>query len=257
MPNFLKRLLTVINRFFRIILCIFANYKLFFVSIKISILYAFSVLILNRINGKKFSFQKKNFQHLCKKSKFDHGDLFSNNIPSWLYIFKKYDLDNKKIQTLEIGSFEGRSTLFMFKNLKKTNLTCVDTFKPFQELQDDNSKKFNDVFKNFKNNTSKFSEKLKIVKNTSKSFFKTNKKKYDFIYVDGSHEFDDVVHDAKKSFKCLKKGGIIIFDDFMWVQKKKKKKTTTYALINFLHKNYKKLEIIYVNYQISIKKIKN
>ena len=254
--NFFKRLLSIINRFFRILLCFFVDYKLFFTLIRILILYAFSVLILKKINGKKFFFEKKKFLNLCKKSKFDHSDLFSNNIPSWLYIFKKYNLHNEKIQTLEIGSFEGRSSLFILKNLKKTNLTCVDTFKPFQELQDDNSKKFNNIFNNFKKNTSKFSKRLKIIKNTSNSFFKINKKEYDFIYVDGSHEFDDVVHDAKKSFKYLKKGGIIIFDDFMW-ENYAQKKLPFHAIMKFLDKNNHKLKILYVDYQIIIMKIKD
>ena len=34
----------------------------------------------------------------------------------------------KKI--LEIGSYEGRSSFFLLKFIKKIKLTCVDTFKP-------------------------------------------------------------------------------------------------------------------------------
>ena len=42
---------------------------------------------------------------------------------------------NKKIDALEIGSYEGRSSNFLLKTLENMHLTCVDTFEPFHELQ--------------------------------------------------------------------------------------------------------------------------
>lgn len=39
---------------------------------------------------------------------------------------------------------------------------------------------------------------------------------FDFIYVDGSHAAPDVLTDAVLSFKLLKKGGVICFDDYYW-----------------------------------------
>lgn len=38
--------------------------------------------------------------------------------------------------------------------------------------------------------------------------------RFDFIYVDGSHRSPDVIYDAILSFGLLKKGGIMIFDDY-------------------------------------------
>ena len=39
---------------------------------------------------------------------------------------------------------------------------------------------------------------------------------FDFIYIDGSHEFFDVYNDAIYSFKFCKKGGYLVFDDYFW-----------------------------------------
>jgi hypothetical protein len=39
---------------------------------------------------------------------------------------------------------------------------------------------------------------------------------YDIIYIDGSHEADDVLEDAVLSHRLLKKGGVLIFDDYLW-----------------------------------------
>jgi predicted O-methyltransferase YrrM len=39
---------------------------------------------------------------------------------------------------------------------------------------------------------------------------------YDFIYIDGSHKAADVLEDAVLSFRLLKVGGLLIFDDYAW-----------------------------------------
>jgi predicted O-methyltransferase YrrM len=39
---------------------------------------------------------------------------------------------------------------------------------------------------------------------------------FDIIYVDGSHSMDDVLEDAVLSYRLLKDGGTLIFDDYRW-----------------------------------------
>ena len=39
--------------------------------------------------------------------------------------------------------------------------------------------------------------------------------KFDFIYIDGSHNGEDILSDAIEAFKILKNKGIIFFDDFL------------------------------------------
>jgi predicted O-methyltransferase YrrM len=39
---------------------------------------------------------------------------------------------------------------------------------------------------------------------------------FDLIYIDGSHQAPDVLADAILSFKLLRVGGIMIFDDYLW-----------------------------------------
>jgi predicted O-methyltransferase YrrM len=40
-------------------------------------------------------------------------------------------------------------------------------------------------------------------------------KSFDFIYIDGSHNGEDILSDAIEAFKILKKEGLIFFDDFL------------------------------------------
>ena len=71
-------------------------------------------------------------------------------------------------------------------------------------------------FKNFLFNKKKL-KKFRYFNILSNKFFKKNKKKnYDLIYIDGNHHADNVLRDARNSFKLLNKRGFIVFDDFLW-----------------------------------------
>ena len=78
---------------------------------------------------------------------------------------------------------------------------------------------------------------------------------YDFIYVDGSHNGEDVIVDAIESFKILKTNGIMIFDDAM-VKFDTNKKYQAYVGVIFFLKMFKKqIKILYLKNIILIKKI--
>ncbi len=251
-----KRIITILKRLYRLTLILFIEPKFVIITSVVLIKYIYSVFLINRFTSKKFNFDKIDFINYSKKTLiFDQRDLFSNNIPSWLYIFNKFSLLNKKIDALEIGSYEGRSSSFLLNTLENMHLTCVDTFEPFYELQEKNDEKFKKVYDNFKKNISIFSRRVNVIKNTSDFFFRSNKKKFNLIYIDGSHEYEYVRRDADNAFKTLNKDGIMIFDDFLWHRKQPLKSSITYAILEFLNKNKSYIKILYVNYQIMIQKI--
>ena len=49
---------------------------------------------------------------------------------------------------------------------------------------------------------------------TKEFLLKNQDKKYDFIYIDASHDSDWVLYDAVNSFSLLKEDGLMIFDDY-------------------------------------------
>jgi len=49
----------------------------------------------------------------------------------------------------------------------------------------------------------------------SDSFFKTNKKRFDVIFIDGLHHYEQCKRDCKNAMKFLKKDGVIFFHDFL------------------------------------------
>ena len=48
---------------------------------------------------------------------------------------------------------------------------------------------------------------------TSDVFFNSNKKKFDFIYIDGLHTYEQAVNDIKNSLNFLNENGIILLHD--------------------------------------------
>ena len=191
-----------------------------------------------------------NLDHLYSNCKFDHDDWFSHNIPIWNFFIKEMS----KIKYLEIGAFEGRSVVFVGKTIKELiSIDVVDTFKGSDEHKSAKID-FNNVYKNFKNNTNQFKENLTVHINNSEFFFNQNKKKFNLIYVDGSHHYSDVLKDLINSYKFLEKGGIIICDDFKWTSYyQNKDENPALAIIKFI--TLYKLKIIYIGYQVILKKV--
>ncbi len=75
--------------------------------------------------------------------------------------------------------------------------------------------------------------KCEFISSYTNEYLNTTNLEFDFIYIDASHEPEDVLDDAIGSFKKLKPNGIIIFDDYGWGNCK-------YGIDGFLTANYDK-----------------
>tara|TARA_B100000795_G_scaffold101336_1_gene74556 strand:+ start:28 stop:759 length:732 start_codon:yes stop_codon:yes gene_type:complete len=224
----------------------------FFVSI-----YLFIRFIIFKKNNRKEIKNNKTLQASHEKNIKDHlkinEDWFSHNINTLDFFFKKNKCYEKKINMLEIGSYEGNSSVFFLKYFPKLNLTCVDTFEG--GIEQGNSS-FDQVYENFNFNVSQYKDRLKIIRDTSDSFFNSQDDVlYDLVYIDGSHHYDDVLNDARNSYKSLKKDGYLIFDDFLWNFYSNPNENPIGAIKLFLKENFFKLKIVSIGYQIILKKL--
>lgn len=157
-------------------------------------------------------------------------DWFSGNVPTWRQIIDK----NKPRKILEIGSFEGRSTVWIIENCTVAvdgdiEITCIDTWDGGIEHQKGGQIETSmpDVERRFNSNVAiaqgKVAHKaeihrLKMYSNLAlaKLIAEGKTEYFDLVYVDGSHQAPDVLIDAVMSFQVLKVGGIMIFDDYLW-----------------------------------------
>ncbi len=249
---FLYKLKLILRNFKEFIV---QTYKLIKIRTRLVLIYKFFINHFKTFNPNN-DFKKK----IYKSSVFDFPDWFSKKIPILTHFLNKHQFSDQ-INLLEIGSFEGRSSLFFinyFKSklsLNSIRLTCVDTWGGSNESL---HKKidFSLVERNFHKNIKPFFQSTKKQKCTSFEFFKSkNPQQYDLIFIDGSHEFKDVLVDAESSFKHIKKNGFIIFDDFNWFHYEDEKQNPAHAINIFLNNKINEFEIIYVGSILIIKKI--
>lgn len=176
--------------------------------------------------------------------------------------WEKYlsEFKGKPINMLEIGSFEGRSTVWFLENIlthQESSINCIDTFSGDQQAVDMNVS-LKGVKERFLENTKKYINKVFLTIKDSQSALKTIQPyKYDLIYIDGSHYQTDVLHDAVLCWDILKKDGILIFDDYgmEFIDANQRKYNPKLAIDSFIKVYEPHLKILHTEWQMIIKKI--
>jgi predicted O-methyltransferase YrrM len=170
------------------------------------------------------------------------------------YKLLNYTCNSNVNNILEIGCFEGLSSVFFADNLldnPKSSLTCVD---PFLNIKTNDHACWlqNNEELNFDYNISvcKNSDKILVNKKTSDDFFKDNNKIYNIIYIDGCHELEFIKRDMENSFNALESNGIMWMDDYCGEDGIQIKKT----MDDFLKKYEGQYSLIHKGYQIAIRK---
>ena len=91
---------------------------------------------------------------------------------------------------------------------------CFDLWSEANKNSEGLEVNFLEVEKRFDKNLSEFSfSKIKSDSVISMRQLAKENKKFDIIYIDGSHNGEDILSDAIEAFKLLNLNGIIIFDD--------------------------------------------
>lgn len=176
-------------------------------------------------------------------------DWFSGNIPNWQQWLGKYA--GHACAILEIGCFEGRATVWLLKNIlthKDSRITCIDCFK----LEDYRP----GCKERFLANTRPWFGKVELREGTSRAVLPKLTERRDVIYIDGSHKADDVFQDAMDSWRLLRIGGLMIFDDYEWPCEEEPGQLTKLGIDRFLSFRKNRRMIIERNHQVVIKKLK-
>lgn len=125
------------------------------------------------------------------------------------------------INYLEIGVFYGGNLISFaenYANNKDSRLYCIDPWLDYDDYPEYKNSQEN-TYKTFIENVENSNHKDKIIIKRGFSNIELLKLKDDFfdlIYIDANHEPEYVLEDAVLSFRKLKKGGIMIFDDYGW-----------------------------------------
>jgi len=146
------------------------------------------------------------------------ADWFSYNIPG---VTRCLDTLQTRTKFLEIGCYEGLSTTWFIKNYlnEAGSITVIDTFEGGEEHKDYVSNSLYDTCISNIEEVIGQNQKYEVYKDISYNAIAkliVNNERFDFIYIDGSHQAADVLSDAVMSFPLLNSGGIMIFDDYTW-----------------------------------------
>jgi len=159
------------------------------------------------------------------------------------------------LKFLEIGCFEGMASRWLLENILTggSGLTVIDTFVGSVEHQSAGI----DIGgrKRFEENIAEYKDKVTIYEGYSQDILKKlPENKYDFIYVDGDHRAKGALQDMVLSWPLLKKGGIMIMDDYAW-NGFSDHLNACIAMDAFLNCYVGEYELLLKEYQIVVRKI--
>ena len=189
---------------------------------------------------------------------------------------------------LEIGSFEGRSAVWIIENMMDPGdwIDCVDTWKGGEEhstedmasvearfdhniavvlggptytertrhvriASEGRDAENNRVYKYKTTSTEFLGQKIAFQMQCFKPSFVPV---YDFIYIDGSHIAKDVLTDACMAWPLLKPKGIMVFDDYMWGNPRDILHRPKPAIDAFCNIFAEEVDIVHVGYQLVVRK---
>ena len=194
---------------------------------------------------------------------------------------------------LELGSFEGRSTVWIVENMLGAGgfIDCVDTWMGAEE-HIKMGLAMPAAEANFEYNIDKVLGGATVdargsegwvhhVRYASEGGDATNKRVYkyrckstemlgsklcdpqfsrqplyDFIYVDASHTAPDVLTDACMAWPLLKENGIMVFDDYLWGEQRDVLRRPKLAIDAFANIFAEQLKPLYSGYQYIVRKEK-
>lgn len=133
-----------------------------------------------------------------------------------LFVTHLTKFNDQKINVLEVGSFEGRSTTWMIDNIlghPESTLLSIDPF-----LTDDPTSPVDTTtYDRFIHNLSEslYPSKVTHLQDTGENVYPTlTKDSYNICYIDACHLPWHILHDMCNVWNLTKVGGIVICDDF-------------------------------------------
>ena len=175
-------------------------------------------------------------------------DWFDPKIPVWKTVFAPL-AGKPGLRYLEVGVYEGRSYVWMFRNIL-TDPTCtgvgLDLFaheglaERFREnVRRAGLEQRTETLAGFSN------EKLRAMKPNS----------FDAIYIDASHLANDVLRDAMLAWDLLKEGGILMFDDYRYTPHFPIELRPKMAIDSLITAFQKQLQVLYTGWMVAVQKI--
>lgn len=146
--------------------------------------------------------------------------------PNWFNVTARENFESQLLplagkfglRFLQIGAFTGDASVWLIDNVltaKNSVLEDVDIWTGSDE-EEHKAMNWSDVERVYDSRIV-FRPNVIKYKMDSKEFLRSiEEPTFDFIYIDGDHTAEGVIQDAVLSWRLLKPGGIVAFDDYLW-----------------------------------------
>lgn len=166
------------------------------------------------------------------------------------------------LKFLEIGVLEGQGTCFFFERFlgKTGSMVCVDPFIDYSKSTIAKIEGFDHVINDsllerFKANVAPFLGRIDLRQDLSQNVLsELPAATFDLSFVDGDHSRSAVVGDGVESFRLVKKGGYIVFDDYRWGYEKDPAASPKDAVDQFLRLYRGRVKLIHQDWCVIVKK---
>lgn len=118
---------------------------------------------------------------------------------------------------IEIGTAYGGNAYHLLSNVELEELTCIDPYIYYPAMPGLTCQEEYDTVFNFAINKLSAFEAFKLGRMTSKEYFKwvlNNDELIDFIFLDGSHDYEDVKWECENYSKIIQPGGMLSGHDY-------------------------------------------
>lgn len=116
---------------------------------------------------------------------------------------------------LEIGTDVGETARYLLEHKTDLLLHCIDPYSNYTDWNGNNLNDRNDIFNKMKINLEPYKDRHIMYRTTSD--FAVNSfesESFDFIFIDGLHEYDQVLRDCRNYYDKVKTGGLFSGHDF-------------------------------------------
>jgi len=177
-------------------------------------------------------------------------DWSSRAFPTWIEHLSP--LRDEPLRILEIGAWEGRGSIFLLNFFPKSHVTCMDIFMLGNEAFFDAN-----VMDAYAGRVEKIAARSAVGLDRLAT---SQREPFDLIYVDASHDRDDVMMDSILAWRLLKVGGVLIWDDYEIVSAMPghfiEDQNPKPAIDAFLSWRKHELEVLHSSYQVIVRKLK-
>lgn len=163
---------------------------------------------------------------------------------------------------LEIGTWEGRTAVYLLAYLPRSTITCIDTFRGTASLLELPEhapwvRQIPHVEMRFDRNVAEFGDRMEKIRDEAVRALDSLIAKgrlYDIAYVDASHRRDDVAADSIRAWTLLADDGLMIWDDYGWRPAYPPAERPKDAIDAFLAAHAGSYDLLEMGYQVIIRK---